>query len=157
MIQSEFGELQIGPLESAMINLVIEGVITIGAWFMLLLVSTNLVGFLVRGFVQNPKLEEFISNNDLIARELKKSERMTNLIAISLIAISIGAIYYFWNIGVVIATLMLMISRLPDLIWEIRHGQKFQSSDMGRPKFAPLATLLSWASLPVLWYALYRM
>jgi len=140
-----------------MINVVIEGGVTIGTWFILLFVSTNLIGVLVRGFIQDQKFAELISNNDLIATEHKKSERTTNIIAILLIAVFIGVIYYFWNIGVVMAAVMLMTSRLPELIWEIRHGQKLQSSDTGRPKFVFLATLLSWVSLPVLWYALYRM
>ena len=135
-----------------MINIVTQVAVTLVASLILMLASTNLIGMLVRGFFTAPEMENV---HDAIKNEYVKGQRATNIIALVLIIIFLGALYHFWNIGLVIAALMLMASRVPDLIWEIRNGRKLEMSDMARPKFHLLSMVLSWASLPVVWYALY--
>lgn len=135
-----------------MINIVTQVAATLVAWLILMLVSTNLVGMLVRGFVTSSEMENM---HDAIRAEYSKGQRVTNIIVLVLILIFLGMLYHFWSIGLGIAALMLMISRIPDLIWEIRNGKKLKMGDMARPKFHLLSMALSWASLPVVWYALY--
>jgi hypothetical protein len=135
--------------------------ITLGAWLILLIVSANLVGFLVRGFFTNPEMDRLaVEGDDIIKGEVQEyygTQRKMNVFALILITVFILGLYYFWNIGVVIAALIIMASRVPDLVWEIKYGRKLRMKDMARPPFHLLSTALSWISLPVLWYALYRM
>ena len=60
----------------------------------------------------------------------------------------------FWNIGVSVAAAMLMLSRLPDLLWEIRTGKKISRREGPTGAVAIVSTLLMWGALPLLWFAL---
>jgi hypothetical protein len=141
--------------------MIIEFGITLAAWFVLMIVSTNLLGFFWRVLYGNPDMEalsnevhELISSLD---KNYHKTHQYINFVGLTLILIFISALYYFWNVGVIMAALFLMVGRLPDLHWEITHGRKLQGHDMDRPKFHMFSTALVWVSLPVLWFALYRM
>jgi hypothetical protein len=135
--------------------------ITFGAWLALLIVSTNLVGFLVRGLFTNPELDRLeLEGHDFIkgvVRQHRKTEQTANVVALALVVAFLLALYHFWNVGVAIAAAMLMAARITDVIWELRHASKLRLRDMRQPALWLLNTLLSWMSLPVLWYALYRM
>jgi hypothetical protein len=131
--------------------------VTLISWFALMFVSTNLTGLLFRGLATNAELEELVSDNEILARHHRNSERKTNIISALLIVAFLSMIYYFWNAGLVIAAIMLMFSRIPDLIWEIKSGKKLELADMKKPKLFLLTTAISWASLPVVWYSIYRM
>lgn len=139
----------------------IELGITLAGWLVLMVASTNLLGFFWRGLYSNPEMEALSSEGDefisSLARNHLKTHKKMNFIGLALILIFISALYYFWNFGVVIAALLLMVGRLPDLHWEITHGRKLQRHDMDRPRFHMVSTVLTWVSLPVLWFALYRM
>jgi hypothetical protein len=117
-----------------------------------MLVTTNLVGFLVRGLLTDPEManvDEFVRNEHL------KGQRVANILALTLAGASLGTLLYFGNLSLVIAASMLVMSRGPDLVWEIRNRRKLEMSDMTKPKFYLVSTVLSWASLPVVWHALY--
>ncbi|MFL6758482.1 MAG: hypothetical protein ACJ8FR_00735 [Sphingomonas sp.] len=120
-----------------------------------------MVGFLVRGFFPNPAMQKLAVDSDdfinALAQDHQRSERRMNFVAAALITAFLFALYHFWNIGLVIAAVIIMAARVPDLIWEIKHGSKLRLIDMRRPRFYILSTVLSWVSLPVVWYALYRM
>lgn len=140
-----------------MVSFAMQIVIVLGSWFILMLITTNLVGFSVRGLLKNPDIEDTASHSMQVAEEYKKSQSWTTMIGFTSTVIFLFAIYNFGNIGWLIASLMLMAARAPDLKWEVTRGRKLQMNDMDKPKFYLLTTLLSWASLPVVWYALYRM
>ena len=59
-----------------------------------------------------------------------------------------------WNIGVPIAAAMMMLARVPNLLWEIPMGQKITRSSGPRGAVSILSTLITWSALPVLWLAL---
>ena len=132
--------------------------ITFGAWLVLLYASINLIGLLVRGFFTNPEIDKMaVEGSDFIkklANEHQSAERKTNITALILLIAFFVALYYFWNIGVVIAALIIMAARIPDLVWEIRHGRA-KIKEM--PAIYMLTLVITLASLPVLWYALYQM
>jgi hypothetical protein len=141
--------------------MLMELAVTLGAWLILLVVSTNLIGLLVRGFFTNQEMDTLAAEgHDFIkghVEEYYSAQRKMNVFALVLIMAFVIALYYFWNIGVVVAALIMIASRIPDLIWELKHGRKLRMRDMSRPSLHVLSMILSWASLPVLWYALYRM
>jgi hypothetical protein len=141
-----------------MIDILTQIVVTLVAWFALMLVCTNLVGFAVRGLFTNPEVDKLAAEgNDILAEEHQRTERNTNFVAFSLLTMLLVALYYFWNIGLAISALILMAARVPDLIWEIKHQRQLRMKDMKRPPLYVLSTILSWTSFPVIWYALYRM
>jgi len=128
-----------------------------------MLLSINLLGLLVRGLFTNPELEKLKSEgNEFIKQEIKKDQRAdkwVNLIAFLLIVGYLYATFYFWNIGVTAVSIMLMIGRLPNLLWEIKTGKKITVGvAMSMPKNVLyfIATFLNWAALPVLYYYLYH-
>lgn len=145
-----------------MINILTQIAVTLIAWFILMLACTNLIGLLVRGLFTSPEMENLISGGgdvgELIKRDYQRNNRVSNIISLTLIIIFLSAIYYFGNIWFVIATLMLMVARMPDLIWEIRHGVKYNRLEASlQPWPYKLLGAIVWASVPVIWYALYRM
>jgi len=135
-------------------------IITFLGWLTLMIVGTNLIGMLVRGLVLVSNVENQLSKADdtfkKIAGEVydPKAERKVNFIALVLIIIYLIALFYFWNIGVVIVAIMLMAARIPDLLWEIKHGRQSIKNMPARYMFT---LLIMFATLPVLWYALYRL
>lgn len=79
----------------------------------------------------------------------------------TLFSVLLGVLYLylllrFWNLGVLAVAAMLMLSRLPNLLWEIRTGQKvtmvhFRSGAAPKGAVAIVATVMMWAALPLLW------
>lgn len=136
---------------------VVQLVIAVASWLAIMFVSINLIGIWVGGITKNSKLEEIAASNQVLTSEVRKSQRMQLVFATTLIISFLGILYYFWNVGLVIAALMLMVSRVPDVIWEIKTGKALALEDMKKPKFFLLATLLSWASMPVVWYSIAKL
>lgn len=141
--------------------MLVQLAITFAAWLVLLFAGTNLAGILVRGFFANGELDRLeVGGHDFIkgiVRQHRKTEQAINIVALMLVVALLITLYHFWNLGVVIAAAMLIAARITDVFWEIRHGRKLRLRDMSQPALWLLNTALSWASLPVLWYALYRM
>ena len=135
-------------------------IFTFLGWLVLVLAGTNLIGMLVRGLVLIADVENQLSKqNDTfkkIASEVynPRAERKVNIIALLLILVYFGVLFYFWNIGVVIVALIIMIAHIPDLLWEIKHG-RHKIKDM--PVIYILTLLILFATLPLLWYALYHL
>ncbi len=126
--------------------------------------SINLLGLLVRGFFTNPDLEKLkTEGHEFIKQEIKKSERADkwlNLIAFLAIIGYLYATFHFWNIGVTVVAVVLMLVRLPDLLWEIKTGQELNrvASALSMPRNALhyVTTFLTIAALPLLYYFLYH-
>lgn len=140
--------------------MLIQFLITVGAWLVLLILSSNLIGFLVRGFFPRHEMTELIVASEDFTRPLREYRKKlwkVNLLALGVIFTFLATLYYFYNFVLVLAVLMMMAARIPDLVWEIQRGRELQIRDMRRPVFWKLSTILSWASLPVIWYALYGM
>lgn len=135
-------------------------ILTFLGWIVLLVVSTNLAGMLIRGLVMIADVENQISKMDeklkKVASEFynPKVEREVNYIALGLIIVYLSILFYFWNFGVVISALMIMIARIPDLLWEIKYDRE---NIIKMPKIYMLTTLIMFGALPVLWYSIYRM
>jgi hypothetical protein len=135
----------------------IQLAITVVSWLAIMFVSTNLIGIWVGGITPNAKLQDIAGSDQILRNEIKKSQRMQFVIATVLLLSFLTILFYFWNLGLVIAALMLMASRIPDVIWEMKSSRSLEIEDMKKPKLWLLTTLLSWASIPVVWYSIARL
>ena len=128
-----------------------------------MLLCTNLVGMVVRGFFVSEEIEKLKEGKDtlpLIKNEIKKSEFADNMITLLFAVISLAflyALFVFINIWAVIAALFFMISRTPDLLWEIRNGKKITRHNMPKTPLYIITSIMDWLALPVIWYAIYTL
>jgi len=143
--------------------IIIHIIISIAFYFILMLLSVNLLGFLVRGLFTNPELGKLKSEgHEFIKQEIEKSQRANkwiNIIAFLLIVGYLYATFHFWNIGVTAVAIVLMIGRLPDLLWEIKTGKKITigvARSMSKNALYFITTFLDWVALPALYYFLYH-
>lgn len=129
-------------------------------YMVLMYLSVNLLGLFVRGLF--PELElirikkeglEHIKRN---VREYQRQQIWITLIALILNIAFFYLLFRIWNIGVVIATVMIMVGKLPDLLWDIKHGKKTDPKLMKKNALYYLSTLLPLTALPVLYYSLYH-
>jgi hypothetical protein len=125
---------------------------SIVGYFILMLIGTNLWGIVVRGL--RPTFKRITKEN------LESIENINNGGSIITILFSIIGVEYFlllyqyWNIGIMVAGLLLMFARLPDLIIEIRTGKKINSNNMPKRPLNVLLNIFSWLALPLIWYSL---
>jgi len=133
--------------------------ITVVFYLILMFLSVNLLGFLVRGLFTNPDLERIKQQgHEFIKNEINKSQRADkwiNLIALLLMIIYFYALFYFWNAGVAIVAILIMVGRLPDLVWEIKHRRKTEPELMKKNTLYYISTILPWIGLPILYFSLY--
>jgi hypothetical protein len=129
------------------------------AWAALLLVCINLTGLIVRGFFFSPP--QIDAPTDRVAELFKKesrrmtiSSRVVTFFALILAVLLIWSLYYYWNIWLAVAGSMLMVSRLPDLVLEIRNGRRVTRSDAPKGMVYMLGIILDIVALPIVWYAL---
>ncbi|OGH23453.1 MAG: hypothetical protein A2629_00200 [Candidatus Levybacteria bacterium RIFCSPHIGHO2_01_FULL_41_15] len=122
--------------------------------------SVNLLGLLVRGLFTNPELDklEKETEHDFLKKEIaksKKADKAINIIALVLIIAFSYALFHFWNIGVLAVALIIMAGRLPDLLWEIKHGRKVDPDLMKKNALYYITSFLPWVGLPLLYFSLY--
>jgi hypothetical protein len=123
----------------------------IAAYVVLMFFGVNLVGGIVRGFVTAKAI-----NNDSTAKQVYgKAGDGVSFVFIFLLVAYLFALYYYFNIWVLIGAIVLIAGRIPDLIWEIRTGQKTNLKNMRKSSLSVFLTILDWAVLPLLWYAFY--
>jgi len=134
-------------------------IISVVFYFVLMLLSTNLLGLLVRGLFSNPELDRLKrEGHEFIKNEIEKSQRAekwVNITALLLIIVYFYLLFHFWNLGVVVAAIILMAGRLPDLLWEIKHGKKTDLTLMKKNAMYYITSFLPWVALPILYFSLY--
>jgi hypothetical protein len=126
------------------------------AWCIIVYLGTNLIGMIGRGFFEKP----LVSGNHIVT-------------LISILA-TIGFcfyLYYYWGILFLIVVILVMISRIPDLYWEVRILPKelgvpypvpkdlirkaIKSKNPNNPFSNILMTSLTWVALVVLFVAFF--
>lgn len=131
---------------------------------MLLFVTTNLTGMVVRGFfVQDTDFEDFIKKGKPrlytktgISMGDSADKRITIVSSIITI-LFLYLLYRFLNIWAVVAALLLIISRVSDLLWEIRTGKKVATKERPRGGIYSITDIIVWAALPMLWWSLHNL
>lgn len=127
-------------------------------WFVLMLLGTNLIGIVVRGFFTNPELEKLHEEaHHFIKNEIEKynrTDKATTLVSGIILVAYLVFLGYFWNIGVVISALMLMLSRIPDLLMEIKTGKKNAWKNAPKDFTYVATTLMTYGSLVVLFFSI---
>lgn len=125
------------------------------AWAIMLLLSVNIIGFVMRGLVRRrPFLPPSIPTGRLRVVVERESRRLVlgnviiTLLSVGFAAGFLYALFYFWNLGLALAAAMMMLGRLPDLLYEIRTGQRLPVYHVG--------TLLVFCALPLTWYSLCK-
>lgn len=122
-------------------------------YFILMFVGTNLLGLLVRGL--KPTHVRDNKGNLLELENTSSSTSITMTIIFSIITLAyLYALYYYWNIGILAAGLILMVSRLPDLLFEMKTGIKLGLKNMPKRPIDIILSILSWLALPLIWYSL---
>lgn len=135
--------------------------ISVVFFFILMYLSVNLLGLFVRGLFPQEELNrikkeapQFIT----IAGSDKKyihQQKRTTIIALILNLAFFYLLFRIWNIGVVATTVIIMAGRLPDLLWDIKHGRRTEPKLMKKDFLYYVSAFLPWVGLPVLYYSLY--
>ena len=118
-----------------------------------MLIGTNVLGMIVRGIAPSYKRDE-LGNLHPIDQINSRGGIVIAIISSLVGVIYIYALYHYWNIGIAIAGVFLIISRLPDLLYEMRTGEKISFNNMPKRPIDIVCTLLSWGALPLIWYSL---
>ena len=123
-----------------------------------MILNVNLLGFLVRSLFVDPEINKIKeASNEFIKNEIEKLQRANkkiNILALILIFIYFYLLFHFWNIGVVFAGIIIMIGRLPDLIWEIKHNKKVRPELMKKNALYYMSAFLPWLAIPILYFSL---
>lgn len=134
-----------------------------GIWLILTIISINLIGFLVRGLFSVSELKVLLKDDKTqhpLKSEIKKdkkTEQAINLIAtLALVAYIWGLIHYF-NYGVAGVALIQMVTRIPDLTWEIKTGVKVTRRNAPKNIYSNIALLISLLSPILLYYSLFNL
>lgn len=133
-------------------------------WLALIYIAINLIGCLTRNFIS--WLSPLDTPDDipedakkLFLRETRLNRSANRAITLTFFVLTVAyliAIYHYWNIALVASAALVMVSRLPDLLLEIRTGRRMSKTD--RPKGAVyiIGTVIIFLTFPLTWYALYE-
>ena len=127
-------------------------------WVILMLVGTNLIGMVVGGLVPASGMAETEAGiNPTLSHEVARHKRVNvgmTLFFVVLVVLYLFLLMRLWNLKVLAAAVMLMLARIPDQLWEIRTGQKVTLVTAPRDVVSVVTTVMMWAALPLLWFAL---
>jgi hypothetical protein len=116
-------------------------------------VGTNLLGIVVRGLKPTHVKDNQGNLFDLENTSSSSSIIMTIIFSIIILAY-LYALYHFWNIGILAAGVILIVSRLPDLLFEMKTGKRLDLKNMPKRPIDKVLSILSWLALPLIWYSL---
>jgi len=128
---------------------------TILAYVTLMIIGTNIIGLLVRGFYIPKRMEtdnEFINE---MQDKAESSNAILNFISVILLIVYLYALNHYWNIYLFLSGLILILSRIPDLLFEIGTGKKINMRDMPKKPLNYFCSFLDWAVIPLIWYSFY--
>ena len=126
-----------------------------------MILSVNLLGLFVRGLFPQQELNrikkeapEFITiaSSD---KEYIYQQKRTTIIALALNIIFLYLLFRIWNIGIVFAVIIIMLGRLPDLLWDIKHGKKTDPKLMKKNALYYVSAFLPWLAIPIIYFSLY--
>ena len=129
-----------------------------------LYITTNLTGMVVRGFFcQDTDFEDFLKKGKprpYTKMKISMGSRVDKFTTILFSIITIlffFLLYHYLNIWAIIAALLLIFSRIPDLIWEIRNGRKVTMNDGPRGGLHSVTGIAVPMALLIFWWSLYNL
>ena len=133
------------------------------AWIIMVVAGQTRVASVARGFLWTPPSFDAptVRSGEVLRRECQRL-RFANiawiLIDILIAVACLFALYHFWNIGLAVTAGLLMVFRLPDMLWKMRVKDKVWANKANLPKnvFSQVCCLLSLLTLPVTWYCRCR-
>lgn len=141
--------------------MIVHILITVGFFLILMYLSVNLLGLFVRGLFPQQELNRikkeapgFITVAGSDEKYIQQQKR-TTIIALVLNIAFFYLLFRIWNIDVVAAAAIIMVGRLPDLLWDIKHGKKTDPKLMKHNVLYYISAFLPWLGLPILYYSLY--
>jgi hypothetical protein len=131
------------------------------AWFILLYIGTNLVGYVVRNFLSwsSPVIDLREPFKKMFTHELRRERALDIAISLIFLVLTVAyliAIYHFWNVGLAVSAGLVMVGRLPNLLWEIRTGTKISTANYPKGAVSVMSIVLILLSLPLTWYSLCK-
>jgi len=135
------------------------------AWVILMLVGTNIIGFLVRGLVHQSVPHEDEFETEFVRGLVRRVRRWDTVATAGWAVLCLGYLYLlfrWWNLTVALAGLVLMLARLPELLFELRTGLSYSAearriSAMNMSRGARVfCDILAWSALPLLWWGVSR-
>jgi len=122
-------------------------------YVIIIFAGTNLIGIIVRGIIPSYKKDE--TGNLTLVEDLTSVRSIIITVFSFLLCIAyFYALYHYWNIGVVIAAVIVMFSRLPDLLFEMKTSEKINFRNMPIRPIDVICNVLFWVALPLIWYSL---
>lgn len=117
-----------------------------------MLVGTNLIGLIVRGIRTTYKKD---SEGNLISMgDTSSNGSIIMTVIFSLVSVLyFYVLYHYWNAGIMICGLILMFSRLPDLLFEMKTGIKINPKNMPKTPFNIVVNIISWLVFPLIYFS----
>lgn len=129
------------------------------AWIVMSLIGTNLIGFFVRPLADSPRFvggAADLESSGFVREEYRRTligGLILTCLELLMIVAYLFALFHFWNAWLALAGLILMIQRIPDLIWEIRTGLRVSRTIFPKGPVYLIARALWWGSLLLIWYS----
>jgi hypothetical protein len=128
-------------------------------WAILWFVTINLLGLVVRGWFYAPPAIDAPPGPaaDLIARETNKMRFggfVFALIATGALGLFLWWLNRHWNSWMAAAAVVVIVGRSPDLLWEIRTGQRVTRANAPKGLVYRGSVFVVILAMPLVWYSL---
>lgn len=111
------------------------------SYIILIILSSTILGMIVRGINKPSFLRTTM-------------DYVLSIIFLIVAMAYLYALYFFWNIGLFAAGLILIAVRVPDLLYEMKTGEKSNMKNMRKRPIDIIFSILGWLVLILVWYSL---
>lgn len=111
------------------------------AYIILIILSSTILGMIVRGINKPSFLRTTM-------------DYVLSIIFLIVAMVYLYALYFYWNIELFVAGLILIAVRLPDLLYEMKTGEKSNMKNMGKRPIDIIFSIFGWLVLILVWYSL---
>ena len=125
-------------------------------WLAIIFISMNSIGFLVRGFFWQGKFNRMIASvpserTKGFIQEFSRNNFFLHIVAVVQCVVYLYLLFHWWNWIVFLVGLILMLIYLPDLLHNIRTGEKLNKRNT---TWHILSLTLILLTFPLLWWGL---
>jgi len=138
--------------------------LSIIGYFVLMCITTNLTGMVVRGFFcQDTDFEDFLKKGkprpyaNMKISMGGRVDKGTTILFFIITVLFLYLLYRYLNIWAVVAALLLTFSRIPELLWEIRNGRKVTANDRPKGRFYLITDIMMLIIPLIFWWSVYNL